>query len=144
MADTLSRADLVERLATVSHRTWMRQKVRGAGDPAEPLSDRVTDHDREQAEDTVRELEELEGLRSEAAIRLRRGPSPPGRRRRPACCLHRRLCEPLGSVANPGLARPSEGAGPQAGARRADLPRSADGHRQRQPWRGPAPGPGVP
>jgi len=59
MAKPLSRADLVERLASVSHRTWMRQKVRDGGDSPEQLSERVTDHDRERADDIVQELEEL-------------------------------------------------------------------------------------
>jgi len=53
------RADLVERLAVVSHRTWRRQKQRDQGVPLEQLGVEVTDHDRERAEDIVAELERL-------------------------------------------------------------------------------------
>ena len=55
----LTRAELVERLAEVSHRTWMRQKARDQGVPLEELGTEVTDHDRERAEEAVRELERL-------------------------------------------------------------------------------------
>jgi hypothetical protein len=58
-ASPLTREELVERLAAVSHRMWMRQKERDQGaDPATLIPD-VTDHDFERAEDTVQELERL-------------------------------------------------------------------------------------
>jgi hypothetical protein len=53
----LSREDLVERLAEVSHRTWMRQAERDKGQT--DLDPAVAPHDRERAEDTVAELERL-------------------------------------------------------------------------------------
>ena len=55
----LSREELVERLARVSHRTWMRQKVRDQGCRPASLDREATEHDRERAEDVVRELERL-------------------------------------------------------------------------------------
>lgn len=64
----LTRAELVERLAEVSHRTWMRQKAEDAPElAAKGLPAEVTDHDRQRAEDTVAELERLEVLRPLAA-----------------------------------------------------------------------------
>jgi hypothetical protein len=54
---TIARMELVERLAAVSHASWMRQAVRDKG-VAEP-SPQVTAHDRERAEDVVAELERL-------------------------------------------------------------------------------------
>ncbi len=56
---TIGRKELVERLAEVSHRTWMRQKVRDQGADPAAVGAEVTDHDRERAEDAVRELERL-------------------------------------------------------------------------------------
>jgi hypothetical protein len=53
----VTREQLVERLAVVSHKTWMRQAERDKGE-RDP-NPNVTDHDRERAEDTVRELERL-------------------------------------------------------------------------------------
>jgi hypothetical protein len=55
----ISRAELVERLAEVSHRTWMRQKSRDQGVSSAELDPAVAPHDRERAEDTVAELERL-------------------------------------------------------------------------------------
>lgn len=55
----ISRDELVERLAEVSHRSWMRQKHRDQGVPVEQLTPEVSEHDRERAEDTVAELERL-------------------------------------------------------------------------------------
>ena len=55
----VSRAELVARLAEVSHLTYVRQKNRDHGVPLDELSLGVTDHDRERAEDTVAELERL-------------------------------------------------------------------------------------
>jgi hypothetical protein len=60
MAGALDRADLVARLSEVSHKTWLRQKVRDQGCRLEDLDPGVTEHDIERAEDTVRELEQLE------------------------------------------------------------------------------------
>jgi len=58
--DVISRAELVERLAEVSHQTWMRQKKeQNPASPADPDDPTVTSHDRERAEDIVRELERM-------------------------------------------------------------------------------------
>ena len=57
--DDLTREQLVERLAEVSHSTWMRQKAEDTGVSPESLPSDVAVHDRERAEDTVRELERL-------------------------------------------------------------------------------------
>jgi hypothetical protein len=56
---SLGREELTERLARVSHDTWMRQAHRDKGIPWEELSSGVADHDRERAADTVDELERL-------------------------------------------------------------------------------------
>jgi hypothetical protein len=56
---SITRDELVELLAAVSHRTWMRQKNRDQGVPLDKLGVEVTDHDRERAEDAVAELERL-------------------------------------------------------------------------------------
>ena len=55
----MTREELVERLAEVSHRTWMLQKSRDQDVPYEQLDPDVTEHDRERAEDAVAELERL-------------------------------------------------------------------------------------
>jgi hypothetical protein len=55
----MTRTELVERLAEVSHSTWMRQKVRDQGADAAELPSEVAPHDLERAEDTVAELERL-------------------------------------------------------------------------------------
>jgi hypothetical protein len=55
----MKRTELVQRLAEVSHSTWMRQKVRDQGADAAALSPDVHPHDLERAEDTVAELERL-------------------------------------------------------------------------------------
>jgi hypothetical protein len=55
----VSREELIEALARVSHDTWRRQANRDKGTPWEKLSEDVHLHDRERAEDTVRELERL-------------------------------------------------------------------------------------
>jgi hypothetical protein len=60
MPTTLSRAELIERLARVSHTSWMRQKVRDQGADPDTLDPSPTDHDRERAEDIVEELAKLE------------------------------------------------------------------------------------
>ena len=57
--NTYKRADLVRRLAEISHLTWRRQKHRDHGVPLEELGVEVTDHDLERAEDTVQELQRL-------------------------------------------------------------------------------------
>jgi hypothetical protein len=59
VADAVTRDELVRRLAEVSHKTWMRQKVRDQGAAEADLSVEVKEHDFERAEDTVRELERL-------------------------------------------------------------------------------------
>jgi hypothetical protein len=59
MADELTRERLVQALAEVSHRTWIRQAVRDKGEDETKLSPDVHPHDLERAEDTVQELERL-------------------------------------------------------------------------------------
>ena len=71
---SISRDDLVRRLAEISHLTYVRQKNRDHGVPLAQLSLEVTDHDRERAEDTVAELERL-GVYREAVP----GPAPEDR-----------------------------------------------------------------
>ena len=56
---SISRDELVRRLAEVSHLSYVRQKSRDHGVPLEELTLDVTDHDRERAEDAVAELERL-------------------------------------------------------------------------------------
>ena len=58
----VTREQLVDRLAEVSHKTYLRQKARN-DPPADPTGQAVTAHDRERAEDTVAELERLGILR---------------------------------------------------------------------------------
>jgi hypothetical protein len=53
----VSRERLMERLAAVSHETWMRQARRHQGAVNPPPE--VTERDFERAEDTIRELELL-------------------------------------------------------------------------------------
>jgi hypothetical protein len=55
----LTREELVERLAEVSHRTWMRHMVEDKGAHEASLSTEVERHDRERAEEIVQELERL-------------------------------------------------------------------------------------
>jgi hypothetical protein len=50
----LTRDDLVRRLADVSHRTWIRRKVRHQGAIEADLSVEVHEHDLERAEDQSR------------------------------------------------------------------------------------------
>jgi hypothetical protein len=59
MGDELTREELVRRLAEVSHRSWITQKVRDYGAVESDLSTEVHEHDLERAEDTVEELERL-------------------------------------------------------------------------------------
>ena len=59
MPDPLTRDELVRHLAEVSHRTWIRQKVRDQGANEADLTTAVHEHDLERAEDTVQELERL-------------------------------------------------------------------------------------
>ena len=65
----MTREELVERLAEVSHATWMRQKSRDQGVSFDELPPAVTAHDRERAEDTVAELERLALLRLTSQLR---------------------------------------------------------------------------
>jgi hypothetical protein len=55
----LTRDELVRRLAEVSHKIWIKQKVRDQGAREADLSVEVAEHDVERAEDTVQELERL-------------------------------------------------------------------------------------
>jgi hypothetical protein len=55
----LAREELVRRLAEVSHKSWIKQKVRDYGAVEADLSTEVQEHDLERAEDTARELERL-------------------------------------------------------------------------------------
>jgi hypothetical protein len=61
MVPPLSRSELVEELAAVSHATYVRQK-KAKGEPLPPgvTEDDATDHDIERAEDMVSRLEELD------------------------------------------------------------------------------------
>lgn len=61
MGDELTREELVERLAEVSHKTWMKQKEEELREALEslPTKTAVAKHDRDRAEDTVQELEKL-------------------------------------------------------------------------------------
>jgi len=51
------RSEVVRLLAEASHRTWMRQKERDQGVPADQLDPEVTAYDLERAEDAVAVLE---------------------------------------------------------------------------------------
>jgi hypothetical protein len=76
----ISRDELIRRLAEVSHRTYMRQKLRDHGAPLEEITPEVTDHDRERAEDVVAELERLgvyEGSSSPERLEDRDTPAEP-------------------------------------------------------------------
>jgi hypothetical protein len=55
----MNRTELIQRLAEVSHSTWIRQKVRDQGADEAELSPDVHPHDLERAEDTVAELERI-------------------------------------------------------------------------------------
>jgi hypothetical protein len=59
VSNQLTREELVERLARISHDTWMRQKARDTDAVLEDLDAQVAPHDLERAEDTVQELERL-------------------------------------------------------------------------------------
>ncbi len=59
MGDELTRDELVRRLAEVSHKTWIKQKVRDQDALEADLPVEVAEHDVERAEDAVRELERL-------------------------------------------------------------------------------------
>jgi hypothetical protein len=59
MDDELTREELVRRLAGVSHKSWIKQKVRDYGAVESDLSTEVHEHDLERAEDAVQELERL-------------------------------------------------------------------------------------
>jgi hypothetical protein len=59
VGDELTRDELVRRLAEVSHKTWIKQKVRDQGALEGDLSIEVAEHDLERAEDAVWELERL-------------------------------------------------------------------------------------
>jgi hypothetical protein len=58
----MSRADLVERLAEISHQTYLRHRVED-GERLEDLSPEVHRHDRDRAEEIVSELERLGALK---------------------------------------------------------------------------------
>lgn len=59
MEDALTREQLVQRLAEVSHQTYNRQALSENRKSEAELTPDVTDHDLERAEDTVQELERL-------------------------------------------------------------------------------------
>jgi hypothetical protein len=59
MGEELTREELVRRLSEVSHRSWIKQKVRDYGAVESELPTEVHEHDLERAEDTVQELERL-------------------------------------------------------------------------------------
>lgn len=58
----MTRAELVERLAEISHETYLRHRVE-AGDRLEDLSPGVHPHDQERAEEIVAELERIGALK---------------------------------------------------------------------------------
>jgi hypothetical protein len=60
MAEEVTREELVRCLAEVSHKSWIKQKVRDYGAIEADLSREVHEHDLERAEDTVQELERLD------------------------------------------------------------------------------------
>lgn len=66
---TINRDELIERLAEISHLTYVRQKNRDQGVPLGELTLEVTDHDRERARDIVAELERLGVLGGSIPIR---------------------------------------------------------------------------
>lgn len=55
----ITRAELVQRLAEISHRSWMVQTHRAKRTPWAEIPCEVSNHDRERAEDVVEELERL-------------------------------------------------------------------------------------
>ena len=59
MEDEVTREELVGHLAIVSHKSWIKQKVRDQGANEDELSVEVADHDLERADDAVQELERL-------------------------------------------------------------------------------------
>jgi hypothetical protein len=59
MSVQLTREELVERLADISHRTWMRHMVEDKGADEASLSPKAGRHDHERAEEIVQELELL-------------------------------------------------------------------------------------
>jgi hypothetical protein len=56
---SLTEAELVERLAHVSHQTWMKQKKRKDNIVVDPCDPAPTEHDFERARDLVGELKNL-------------------------------------------------------------------------------------
>jgi hypothetical protein len=56
---SLTRQDLVDKLAAVSHKTWIRQIAIDQQKYRSTFSVQVTDYDRERAEDAVKRLEDL-------------------------------------------------------------------------------------
>lgn len=73
----IERAQVVQALAEASHTTWLCQKTRDQGVPADELPVEVTDHDLERAEDAVRVLE-ARGLLGGATVERHwhRAPAP--------------------------------------------------------------------
>jgi hypothetical protein len=72
----INRDQLIQRLAEVSHLTYLRQKNRDQGVPLGELTLEVTDHDRERAEDIVAELERLGILDGSTPIGMPEHPEP--------------------------------------------------------------------
>ena len=60
MTSELTHEQLVQALAEVSHRTWIRMAVRDKGEDESELSPDLHPHDLERAEATVQELERLD------------------------------------------------------------------------------------
>ena len=56
---SLTRAQLVDELAAVSHDMWMLHSIRDKKMKPADVTEEISDHDRERAEHTVRRLEEL-------------------------------------------------------------------------------------
>src|SRR5579859_6745997 len=73
----VNRDELIQRLAEVSHLTYVRQKNRDQGVPLRELTLEVTDHDRERAADIVAELERLGVLDGSTTVRAPEHAEPP-------------------------------------------------------------------
>ena len=68
---------MINRLAEVSHLTYVRQKNRDQGVPLEELTLEVTEHDRERAQDMVAELERLGLLHGSELVQPAEDRQPP-------------------------------------------------------------------
>jgi len=81
VGDELTRDELVTRLAEVSHRSWIKQKIRDQGALEVDLSVEVAEHDLERAEDAVQELERLGIWPDVLKVTVEAGEAPPPEQR---------------------------------------------------------------